>query len=174
MNILVLKGSPRKGNTMSAINAFIDGLNNKNNIEVVETYDLDIGPCKACGYCQCTKGCVAKDDTNEIVDKIVNADMVIFATPVYWWGISAQLKLVLDKCFCKASLMKNKKIGVIAVGGDDPESTEFKLIKQQFECIADYLNWEILFSKSYYAYEKNDLEKNEAALKELFTLAQNL
>ena len=43
-------------------------------------------------------GCVAADDTNRVIDSLVDADMIVFGTPVYWWGMTAQLKLVIDKC----------------------------------------------------------------------------
>ncbi len=64
---------------------------------------------EGCGVCQCSKGCVDKDDTNPTIDKIAAADMILFATPVYWWGMSAQLKLIIDKCYCRGLQLKNKK-----------------------------------------------------------------
>ena len=48
-----------------------------------------------------------------IVDKMVAADMILFVSPVYWWGITAQLKLVIDKAYCKGTLLKNKKASCI-------------------------------------------------------------
>lgn len=83
MKIVIVNGSPRKGNTYSAINAFVEGAKDNNDIEVIDSYKLKISPCVACGTCECYKGCVAKDDSNPTVDKLVNADMIIFATPVY-------------------------------------------------------------------------------------------
>ena len=96
MKIIIINGSARKGNTLTAINALIKGASEKNEIEVIEPDKLQIAPCKGCGACQCHKGCVDNDDTNPTIDKIVAADMILFTTPVYWWGMSAQLKLVID------------------------------------------------------------------------------
>ena len=90
MKIVIINGSARKGNTLTAINAFIKGASEKNEIEIIEPDKLNIAPCKGCGVCQCSKGCVDKDDTNPTIDKIAAADMILFATPVYWWGMSAQ------------------------------------------------------------------------------------
>ena len=90
MKIVIINGSARKGNTLAAINAFIKGASEKNKIEIIEPDKLNIAPCKGCGVCQCSKGCVDKDDTNSTIDKIAAADMILFATPVYWWGMSAQ------------------------------------------------------------------------------------
>ena len=117
MKIVIINGSARKGNTLTAINAFIKGASGKNEIEVIQPDKLDISPCKGCGVCQCNKGCVDQDDTNPTIDKIVAADMILFTTPVYWWGMSAQLKLVIDKCYCRGLQIKGKKVGVIVVGG---------------------------------------------------------
>ena len=89
MKIVIINGSARKGNTLAAINAFIKGASEKNKIEIIEPDKLNIAPCKGCGVCQCSKGCVDKDDTNSTIDKIAAADMILFATPVYWWGMSA-------------------------------------------------------------------------------------
>ena len=174
MKILVLNGSPRKGNTVTAIKALVNGISAEHQTEVVDTYKLNVGPCKACDACGCQKGCVAKDDTNMIVDKIVDADVVVFATPVYWWGITAQMKIVVDKCYCKGSLLTNKTVGVIVVGGADTSDPQYDLIKKQFECIANYLSWNIIFHQSYSASEPTDLGKNQEALNELTAIGGNI
>ena len=82
MKIVIINGSARKGNTLTAINAFIKGASGKNEIEVIQPDKLDISPCKGCGVCQCNKGCVDQDDTNPTIDKIVAADMILFNTSV--------------------------------------------------------------------------------------------
>ena len=97
MKIVIINGSARRGNTLTAINAFIKGASEKNEIEIIQPDRLHIAPCKGCGVCQCYKGCIDQDDTNPTIDKITAADVILFATPVYWWGMSAQLKLIIDK-----------------------------------------------------------------------------
>ena len=77
MKIVIINGSARKGNTLTAINAFIKGASEKNEIEIIEPDKLNIAPCKGCGVCQCSKGCVDKDDTNPTIDKIAAADMIM-------------------------------------------------------------------------------------------------
>ena len=143
MKIIIINGSARKGNTLTAINAFIKGASEKNEIEVIEPDKLQIAPCKGCGACQCHKGCVDNDDTNPTIDKI---------------GLQ----------------LKNKKVGVIAVGGSPVDSIQYELINKQFDCMADYLSWDMLFQKSYYASEKTDLAKDENSLKELEDIGKNL
>ncbi|MDO4939797.1 MAG: flavodoxin family protein [Lachnospiraceae bacterium] len=167
MKIVILNGSPRKGNTLTAINAFAEGAKQKNDIEIIDTYRYKISPCMGCEACECSKGCVAKDDSNMIIDKLVVADMIVFASPVYWWGITAQIKLVIDKAYCRASLLKDKKVGVIIVGGSSVDNEQYKLIRGQFRCISEYLNWNIIFHEDYSAYETGDLAENVTAIEEL-------
>ena len=167
MKIVIINGSARKGNVLTAINAFIEGASSKNEIEVIQADKQHIAPCKGCGACQCYKGCIDQDDTNATIDTIVSADMIVFATPVYWWGMSAQLKQVIDKCYCKGLQLKEKKIGVIIVGGSPVDNIQYELISKQFECMANYLSWDIQFMKSYYANARDDLKKNVEAIEEL-------
>jgi len=162
MKIVIINGSARKGNTLTAINAFIKGASEKNEIEIIEPDKLNIAPCKGCGVCQCSKGCIAA------------ADMILFATPVYWWGMSAQLKLIIDKCYCRGLQLKNKKVGTIVVGGSPVDSIQYELIDKQFDCMAKYLSWDMLFKKSYYATARDELEKNKDSMNELEGIGKNL
>ena len=174
MKIAIINGSARKGNTLTAINAFMKGASEENEIEVINPDKLNIAPCKGCGACQCHKGCVDKDDTNPTIDKIAAADMILFATPVYWWGITAQIKQVIDKCYCRGMQMKEKKVGIIVIGGAPVGDKQYDLIKSQFDCIADYLAWNILFYKPYSANGKDELAKDAEAMKEFEELGKAL
>lgn len=174
MKLVIINGSARKGNTLTALDAFIKGASESNEIEVIQPDKLHIAPCKGCGACQCHKGCVDKDDTNATIDTIAAADMILFATPVYWWGMSAQLKLIIDKCYCRGLQLKGKKVGVIVVGGSPLDNVQYQLIQSQFECMAQYLSWDMLFHKSYYATAKDELAKNAEAMQELERLGQNI
>ena len=100
--------------------------------------------------------------------------MIVFATPVYWWGMSAQLKLIIDKCYCKGLHLKNKKVGVLVVGAASVGSIQYELIDKQFQCMADYLSWDVLFMKSYSASDRMDLSNNEDAIAELKQLGSSL
>ena len=174
MKIVIINGSARKGNTLTAINAFIKGAAEKNEIEVIAPDKLHISPCKGCGACQCHKGCVDQDDTNTTIDKLVEADMILFATPVYWWGMPAQLKQVIDKCYCRGLQLKDKKIGLIVVGGSPLDNIQYELICKQFDCMASYLSWDMLFQKCYYANARDELAKDVDAIQKLENLGKNV
>ena len=102
MKIVIINGSARKGNILTAINAFMKGAADRNAIEVIQPDKLHISPCKGCGVCQCHKGCVDNDDTNPTIDKIAAADMILFATPVYFAHPSGRLYDFLDRAFYSA------------------------------------------------------------------------
>ena len=100
MNVLILCGSPRKGgNTELLVEAFKKGASQKHHVEVVSVRDYNVNPCRGCNVCFKSEGniCVQKDDMTSIYDKMTRADMLVIASPVYFYGLSAQLKAVIDR-----------------------------------------------------------------------------
>ena len=174
MKIVIINGSARKGNTLAAINAFTKGAEEKHEIEVIRPDKLNIAFCKGCGACECYKGCIAQDDTNPTIDKIAAADLIVFASPVYWWGITAQTKLIIDKCYCRGALLKGKKVGVLVPGGSPVDAKQYAIIKDQFDCIAEYLGWELLFYKPFCAGGADELQNDAEAVGELTALGKSI
>ena len=100
MNILVLSGSPRKGgNTELLAEAFAKGATEgQHHVEIVSVRDYKVNPCLGCNACFNTDGvCAQKDDMAAIYEKMIQADMLVIASPVYFYGISSQLKAVIDR-----------------------------------------------------------------------------
>ena len=109
MNILILSGSPRKGgNTELLAEAFAKGAAERlrvgasagmhHHVEIVSVRDHKVNPCLGCNACFKTDGvCAQKDDMAIIYEKMEQADMLVIASPVYFYGISAQLKAVIDR-----------------------------------------------------------------------------
>ena len=100
MNILILSGSPRKGgNTELLVDAFVKGASQKHHVEVVSVHDYKVNPCMGCNACFKNKNnaCIQKDDMPLIYEKMAVADMLVIASPVYFYGLSAQLKAVIDR-----------------------------------------------------------------------------
>ena len=100
MNILILSGSPRKGgNTELLVEAFVKGASQKHHVEVVSVHDYKVNPCMGCNACfkNESNSCVQKDDMPLIYEKMAIADMLVIASPVYFYGLSAQLKAVIDR-----------------------------------------------------------------------------
>ncbi|WP_240841847.1 flavodoxin family protein [Acidaminobacter sp. JC074] len=172
MKIVILNGSPRPmGNTRTLLEEFRTGLeeNTEALVDFIDLQDKTILPCEACNACGHTGRCKHKDSTNEIMPLITEADVIVFGTPVYWWGVTAQMKLMIDKFYTWHHVsykVPNKKIGVIAVGGAAVGDEQYDLISNQFKCISNFLKWDIVFDKSYSAYNIGDIEKDQDAMEE--------
>ena len=98
-NVLVISSTLRKnGNYEVLAKEFLRGAKeNGNNVEFVTLQDKEIKFCKGCFACQKLQTCVIKDDSNEIIEKMKNADVIAFATPIYYYEMSGQLKILLDR-----------------------------------------------------------------------------
>ena len=173
MKVLLLNGSPRKGNTLAALESIAEGIKENLNaeVELLDVTKYNVAGCLACDYCGTHKGkCVnQKDDGQMLADKMEAADVIIFGTPVYWWGISAQLKSVLDRMYMKKfeAEKKNKKVGIVAVGADSLENEEYELISRQFKCICEFVSWDLVIDKSISAYGRDEVRNNQELVKEL-------
>ena len=99
MNILIINGSPRKsGNTELLAEAFAKGAAEQHHVEIVSVRDYKVNPCLGCNACFKANGiCAQKDDMAIIYEKMNQADMLVIASPVYFYSISAQLKAVIDR-----------------------------------------------------------------------------
>lgn len=126
MNILVLNGSPRiQGNTKKMVNAFREGAESVgHHVDVVDVCQKNIKGCVACEYCH-TKGqgtCIQKDDMQEVVAFLNEADMLVLASPIYYHGLSGQLKCVIDRLYAPAyptGPARLKKVAMILSSGAD-------------------------------------------------------
>ena len=179
MKVLILNGSPRmKRNTRAALQAVKEGIETGLAPEELEFYDVSahkLSPCLACDGCKKNGGvCVRPDESAELVKKIYEADVLIFGTPVYWWGMSAQLKMAIDKLYSMDSQFKalkeqgvSKKVGLVTVGAAATDDPEYKLIEDQMVCICGHLGWKLSFSYGISAWEPGEIAGQEATLKEL-------
>lgn len=102
MKIVVLSGSPRKGaNTDTMVEAFAEtAREGGNTVEVVRVASKKIAGCLGCRYCFAHEGvCVQKDDMADVIESLKDADMVVFASPIYWFDITAQEKAAIDRLY---------------------------------------------------------------------------
>ena len=99
MNILIISGSPRKGgNTELLVDAFAKGAAAHHHVEIVSVRDYKVNPCLGCNACFKANGiCAQKDDMTILYEKMSQADMLVIASPGYFYGISAQLKAGIDR-----------------------------------------------------------------------------
>ena len=144
-NIIVLSGSPRKGgNTDLLVDAFVKGAEKNNNVEVVSVADYKVNPCIGCNSCFDRAGheCFQQDDMQVVYDKLKCADVIVVASPVYFYGVSAQLKAIIDRLHTPMrNDFKAKKLALILVGAAVlPEL--FDSIKIQYQLVLNFFKLE--------------------------------
>lgn len=143
MKIVVLVGSPNKnGSTNLLVNEFKRGaLECGHQVNVIDTTRVSIRPCLGCVACGYNGPCVQKDDMESIKRQILDADMLVFATPLYYYGMSAQLKTVIDRfCAFNGTLQgKHIKSALIAVAWNNDDWT-FDALESHYKTLVRYLN----------------------------------
>jgi len=122
MKILAISGSPRiKGNTVTILEEALKGAQDeKAEVELYSVSGKNIQPCDGCRACARTGKCHIKDDMQELYDKIITADGIIFGTPIYFWGMTGQAKTVMDRTIAlnqPGRNLTNKVAGVVVVCG---------------------------------------------------------
>lgn len=98
-NVLIITASLRNNSSTDILaEAFAKGaMKSGHNVEKISLKNKEINFCKACYYCQNINRCIQKDDVNGVLDKLINTDVVVFATPVYFYEMSGVLKTFLDR-----------------------------------------------------------------------------
>ena len=174
--ILILTGSPRRnGNTDSLVVSFAKGAQENNTVQVLSVYDYKIHPCTGCNACFMAEEnqCVQQDDMTRIYQKLKETDVLVLASPVYFYGISAQLKAVVDRLHTPMrSSFPIKKLGLILVGGASLPSL-FDAILVQYQLVQEFFHLEdvgkVLIRG---AREKGDV--SEGDLKKAYLLGRSI
>ncbi len=125
-NIIVISTSPRKGgNSETLADAFIRGAEEAGNqVEKVCLYDKTIGFCKGCLACLQTHRCVIHDDADIIAQKMKEADVLVFTTPIYYYEMCGQMKTMLDRANpLYESDYRFREVYLLAAAAEEEEST---------------------------------------------------
>jgi len=164
MKILAIVGSPRpKGNTNYLVDqALEEASKHKAQIEKIDLCNYKVNPCLGHDDCSSSDSCTQKDDAKCILDKFLNADGIILATPVYWYNVSAQMKAFMDRSYfpykhdgkCKARV-----VGIVVVA-------EMEAIEDTLHTLNQFVDWwfdikeDGKFVVSGYASKLGDAKKN--------------
>jgi len=118
--ILILSSSPRKkGNSDLLCDEFLKGvLEAGHRANKISLSDKKIKFCKACDACHKGKSCVIDDDMEKILQKMIEADVIVMATPVYFYSMSAQLKTLIDRTYARYTEIKKKDFYFILTAAD--------------------------------------------------------
>ncbi len=143
---VIIAGSPRKGMYSDRLAEAYSS--RKENSEIIYARSLKAGPCKACEYCH-GKGngiCVQKDDMADALERIRKADEIALFSPIYWWQVTSQMKLVIDRLYAMDHKeWEGKKLTVVLNGAAEDDDREFALLRDLFKEMADYLKLDFTF-----------------------------
>lgn len=145
MKVIILMGSPnRKGSTSILVEEFAKGCKEVgHSVETVDVCHADIHPCTGCVACGYEGPCVQKDDVEMIRQKLLSSDMVVFATPLYYYGMSAQLKTAVDRfCAYNSSLNGRHLKSVLLAVAWNAQGWTFDALEAHYKALVRYINFE--------------------------------
>ncbi len=154
MKVLSIIGSPIKNGTteklVDELNKGVISKHSNGEVDKLFLQDYHIEACFACNSCQKTldSRCVIQDDMTDIYPKIVEADILVFATPIYWWNMSAQLKLFIDRMYAllkdeDVSNFSGKKVVLITTYAGERPNSGPKIVERIFQDMCLYLNMDL-------------------------------
>ena len=181
-SILILNGSPRiKGNTAVLAGQVYAGAK-KSGAEIESVYlsGLDISPCDACDACQeGDGGCIVEDDMQSLYPKLTQADVIVIASPIYFFTISAQTKLCIDRWYAlergEWNALRGKQLAIVLVYGDTDLYTSGGINAiHTLESMARYIGIEIAGMVYGTAWQIGDAEKQPELMAKAFKLGETL
>jgi len=193
--VLILEGSPRmNGNSAILAKQVAAGAKDAGaEVETIYLHYMNIHPCSACEGCQGAKelDCVIDDDMKTLYPKVRRADAILFASPIYFFTMSAQTKLFIDRCYALGCTIQKereegltysfetdfagKKIGIVLTYGDiDPFRSGAANALRTFQDMFHYLGAEIVGMVYGTALEAGEIRSNSDLLKQAYELGREL
>ena len=143
MKIVLLEGSPNKnGSSNTLANAFIEGAKEAGHgVDVIDAAHANIHPCTGCIHCGYEGPCVQKDDVDDIRARVLAADMMVFVTPLYDYGMSAQLKTLVDRfCAFNSSIQRKHMKSAMIAAAWNADGWTFEALEAHYKTLVRYLN----------------------------------
>ena len=181
--VLVILGSPRrKGNSSTLAAQISRGAKSAGaEVETVFLHALKISPCRGRDTCkkQDSKGCAIKDDMQEIYPKLTKADAWVIASPVYWFTMSAQTKIFMDRCYALTAYAENPFVGkriaiAMSYGDADPFGSGCVNALRTFQDAYRYAGSKIVGMVYGSAIEAGEIADNKALMREAEELGKRL
>ena len=174
---MILSGSPRKGGNSDILcDEFAQGAQEAGNeVEKIRVASNSIHPCSACYYCRDHGGaCVYKDDMAAILQKMIDADVLVLASPVYFYSIDAQLKAMIDRTVARWLEVKNKEFYYIVTMADEPRQsadTTLACFRGYAECVEGAVEKGVIIGSG--VYEPGNV-KNTPAMEQAYKMGKNV
>ncbi|VBB05331.1 nadph-dependent fmn reductase [Lucifera butyrica] len=182
MKVIAILGSPRKeGNSAVLAQEALKGAASAGaETGIFFANELNIKGCQACYACKKSGKCAIQDDMTGLYDAITKADAILFASPIYMWGMTAQLKLIIDRLYAyfnldhSSRLPKNKKVGLIFTQGN-PDQSSFQPYMEQVAKLLQFLGFGETRTLHGYGWREIDCAKrDQSMLKSAFDLGCQL
>lgn len=176
-NVLILSGSPRKnGNSDILCDAFARGaVESGHQVEKIRVAEKNIHPCIACYHCRDNGGkCAFQDDMTEVLQKMIDADVLVLASPVYFYSIDAQLKAVIDRTVARWLEVKNKEFYYIVTMADEETAsadTTLACFRGYADCVEGAMEKGVIIGSG--VYEPGTV-KQTSAMEEAYEMGKNV
>ena len=176
MKVLAVSSSPRlHGNSDLLCDQFLKGATEAgHSVKKIRLAEKSISPCAACDGCQSDAVCVKRDDMADILEDVISADVIILATPVYFYSMSAQMKIFIDRCFARFREIKGKDFYLIVTSAaPQHEAAEETIagLRGFLRCLPEAREKEIIYGSG--AWDRGDILRHPAYEK-AFELGKNL
>lgn len=165
MKVLAISASPRKGGNSDVLcDQFLKGASEAGHeTEKIQLGNKNITPCVGCYGCRNSHSCVKKDDMGEILQKLIEADVIVLATPVYFYSMDAQMKMMIDRCLPRYLEIRNKDFYYIITSADPEHSAADETIaglRGYLRCLPGAKEKGIIYGTG--TWEKGDVLKHPA------------
>lgn len=165
MKVLAISSSPRlHGNSDLLCDQFLKGAAEAgHSVEKIRLAEQSIAPCAACYACQSGGVCVKKDGMADILEKVIDADVIVLATPVYFYSMDAQMKIFIDRCFARFQEIKSKDFCfIITAAAPQHEAADETLagLRGFLRCLPEAREREIIYGTG--AWDKGDILRHPA------------
>lgn len=172
--VLILSGSPRKGgNSDMLCDEFAKGSAEAGHeVEKIRVAEKGIGCCRACYACKDTGECIIKDDMAEVLQKMIDADVLVLASPVYFYSIDAQLKALIDRTVARWLEVKDKEFYYIVTAADEGRAsaeTTVACFRGYADCVQGAKEMGVIYGMG--VYEKGAIE-GHPAMREAFEMGK--
>ncbi|MDD2338291.1 MAG: flavodoxin family protein [Geobacteraceae bacterium] len=196
MKVVIIESSPRQnGNSTILAQEVASGARSLGaEVDIVHLHGMDIRPCFACDACQesLEKDCIIDDDMRALYPRLRSADAIVYATPIYWFTVSGQIKLLMDRCYSLTYMgavpgedgepvytvetdLGGKKFGVVLTYGDvDPFVSGAVNAMRTFQDMARYVGSEIVGIVYGSAVAPGEVAENESLMKQAYDLGRQI
>ena len=174
--VLILSGSPRKGGNSDILcDQFARGAAQAGHeVEKIRVAEKNIGYCRACYACKESGVRVIRDDMAGILQKMIDADVIVLASPVYFYSIDAQLKTVIDRSVARWTEVKDKEFYYIVTAADEANAsaeTTIACFRGYADCVEGAREKGVIYGMG--AYEKGEI-KGSPAMSEAYEMGKKV